>query len=61
MRPRRRCECTDPGCRVHKGSSGCGRQVFILLFRVDMKDETGTAMCEPCSEDATESGLFTEE
>jgi hypothetical protein len=53
------CECTDPGCPVHKGKSECshfGR--VVTLYRVDMEDETGTRMCRACAEDAMESGLF---
>ena len=53
------CECCDDRCRVHKGSSICHRRAEYLLYRVDMYDETGTAFCTDCSEDAFESGLFT--
>jgi len=31
----------------------------MILFRVDMEDETGTAMCEECADDALDSGVFT--
>lgn len=52
------CECTDPGCPVHKGTSSCARESLTTLYRVDTADETGTAMCEACADDAMASGLF---
>ena len=57
-----KCECADHGCPVHKdrdctNDTGLG---FSLLFRVDMKDETGTTFCSPCADDALHSGLFAE-
>ena len=56
------CECSDPGCKCHKGKSYCRKSGTRLLYRVDMgADLTGTAMCGCCAEDAHESGLFTEE
>ena len=54
------CECSDPGCPVHKGISSCSRLAITVLYRVDMEDRTGTAMCEGCASDAFESGLFTD-
>ena len=53
-----KCECADPGCTVHKGHSFCREFSVTVLCRVDMYDETGTAMCEGCSDDAYDSGLF---
>lgn len=53
------CECSDPGCPVHKGQSKCsfvGRTT--TLFRIDMEDRTGTRMCPACTSDAMDSGLF---
>lgn len=61
----KRCKCSDPACPVSHGdfevTHQCGRQASILLYRVDMEDETGTLMCDGCSEDAMASGLFTME
>lgn len=52
----RNCECYDPGC-VCRGR--CDRQAAITLYRVDTLDETGTAFCIRCADDASEFGLFT--
>jgi len=55
------CECSDPGCPAEHGSEEHGvvsRDVSIL-YRIDMEDNTGTAMCDECAEDAFASGLFT--
>ncbi len=51
-----KCECADPGCPVCKGR--CDNWSNIVLNRIDMIDETGTAFCEGCADDAMESGLF---
>ena len=53
------CECADPGCPAHKGVSDCAAKTACVLFRVDMDDETGTAMCEACAEDALKYDVFT--
>ena len=53
------CECSDPGCKGHKGQSECTGESNQILYRVDMQDETGTAMCDVCADDAFASGLFT--
>ena len=49
------CECTDHGCREHKGE-GCNQYMTteegLILYRVDMEDFTGTWMCNPCADDA---------
>lgn len=52
------CECADPGCPVHEGSSACKHPGVLILYRVDMHDETGTAFCNDCADDAERSGLF---
>ena len=52
------CECSDPGCPVHKGESKCDNKARYCLLRVDIEDETGTLMCMSCGEDAEDSGLF---
>lgn len=55
------CECTDCGCSHHSGHAMCNDRATDILYRVDMQDETGTAMCDACSDDAFSSGLFTTE
>lgn len=52
------CECSDPGCVCGGRCAGRGT---VILYRVDMQDETGTLFCENCASDALDSGLFTEE
>lgn len=52
------CECSDPRCPAHAGPS-CEQVATATLYRVDMTDETSTAMCSGCADDAMESGLFT--
>lgn len=55
------CECSDPGCPEHKGKSRCSYTgEVMLLYRIDMEDKTGSAMCEKCASDAFESGVFTD-
>ncbi len=56
-----KCECADPGCPAHSGKSDCRNVANSLLYRVDMEDETGTALCDDCADDAFDSGLFTTE
>lgn len=56
-----KCECSDPGCPVHMGKSNCIKYAYVILYRVDMEDNSGTAMCEECADDAMMSGLFTDE
>jgi hypothetical protein len=56
--PNGMCECADAGCPGHKGKNRCHYPVAHVMFRVDMEDKTGTAMCEGCATDAFESGLF---
>ena len=55
-----RCECSDPGCLAHKGQDEHSELATTILYRVDMIDETGTAMCDDCADDAYESGVFTD-
>lgn len=50
------CECSDPRCPACAGR--CRERADTILYRIDMRDITGTAMCEPCAEDALDSGLF---
>lgn len=53
------CECSDPGCPVHKGQSTCAKLVRTqTVYRIDMEDRTGTRMCKACAADAMNSGLF---
>ena len=52
------CQCSDPGCPVHKGSENCENIATHVMYRIDMADETGTPMCDDCANDAFESGLF---
>lgn len=54
----RTCQCFDTACNVNHGAVGCEIAPAFALYRVDMEDRTGTAMCEHCAEDAVESGLF---
>jgi hypothetical protein len=56
-----KCECTDTGCAVHDGMNLCDCLAVAILYRVDMDDYTGTAMCDDCATDAMMSGLFTED
>ena len=53
-----RCECSDPGCPVHYGSVSCVGNALFVAFRYDTEDSTGTAMCDECTDDALDSGLF---
>lgn len=54
-----RCECCDDRCLEHKGRDRCHHQATDILYRVDMNDETGTAMCDACADDAFSSDVFT--
>lgn len=53
------CECSDPGCKAHKRISECKAKGYIILYRTDMDDETGTVMCIDCTDYAFSSGLLT--
>lgn len=52
------CECSDPGCEC---SYPCENEATVVLFRVDMYDETGTEFCSVCADDAMASGCFADE
>jgi hypothetical protein len=65
---RTKCECADPHCSTNAGRSGscaakggCSNAPVEELFRVDYEDETGTALCLACAQDAWDSGLFSDE
>ena len=55
-----KCECSDPGCPVHKGASACSLPTVhgAILYRSDMDDRNGTRFCGKCAADALDSGLF---
>jgi hypothetical protein len=55
-----RCQSSDRGCPAHPGISFCIQPASTTLFRIDMEDQTGTAFCDACAEDAMNSGLFSE-
>lgn len=55
-----KCECCDKGCAAHIGNNECCTTATTILYRVDMEDMNGTAMCDDCANDATMSGLFIE-
>ena len=50
------CKCGDPKCPYCAGH--CTRDVEVALYRIDMPDASGTGFCEPCANDALESGMF---
>lgn len=52
-----RCECADHACPHHVGRD-CADFSQHKAHRVDMEDRTGVLFCDPCFEDAMESGLF---
>lgn len=55
------CECGDPGCPECQGQHRQAQvAAFLVAFRVDMDDSQGVAFCQPCWDDAGESGLFGE-
>lgn len=56
-----RCECRDLHCPAPHVHSPCGAPAVVTLYRIDTEDWTGTNFCEPCAEDAANSGLFTTE
>lgn len=53
------CECSDPGCPVHRDASECAYVGALTLYRVDMEDLTGTLFCDGCAEDAEAAEVFT--
>lgn len=54
------CECSDRLCPAHKGSENCVERAIVILYRIDMEDNTGTAFCEACASDALDTGLFSD-
>lgn len=50
------CECADPACPACHGR--CRNAGRVLLYRIDMADETGTLFCEPCADDAASTALY---
>ncbi len=56
-----RCECGDRECPAHTNKYSCDNEGKVLVFRIDMNDQSGTLMCEECADDAIESGIFTYE
>jgi hypothetical protein len=50
------CEDSDTGC--HHCAGRCTRSASVILYRRDMEDATGSLFCDPCAEDAMESGCF---
>jgi hypothetical protein len=56
-----KCECADSGCPMHENSQYCDCLASVILYRIDMDDYTGTAMCDDCANDAIMSGMFTED
>jgi len=53
-----KCECSDPRCPAHYSVSDCKGVGNQVLYRIDMEDNSGTAFCDACAEDAMDSGLF---
>ena len=58
QKPKNPCECADKGCPAHRGKSSCDRAARFRMRRVDMEDRTGVLFCEPCADDAADSGVF---
>jgi len=52
------CCCSDPGCRVAHGSDDCAKPAVQILCRVDMSDAYDLPMCDACTEDSMDSGVF---
>jgi hypothetical protein len=53
------CECTDPGCPVHKGEAECEHSGVVTVRRIDMEDgNTKFRMCRACANDCLDSGVF---
>lgn len=53
------CECSDQGCPAGHGSEDCGKPSTERLYRDDMTDREGCALCDVCGSDALDSGVFT--
>jgi len=54
----KRCECTDPGCPVHKGADLCLNHVAFSLRRIDITGKAQVRFCQACALDAFASGVF---
>ena len=54
------CECADPGCPFHLMTPCGSREYMTVLYRADTEDETGTAFCGACADEAHASGLYYE-
>lgn len=50
------CDCSDPGCPC---GGDCQERATMVVYRIDMDDQTGTPMCDRCGADALDSGVFT--
>lgn len=50
------CCCSDKGCPECAGQ--CSKEAVNMLCRVDMSNAFDLPMCEGCTEDALESGVF---
>ncbi len=59
LRRSRPCECSDPGCPVHRDVNECTERGTAIVRRIDMEDgSTRFVMCDGCAEDALNSGVF---
>lgn len=52
-----KCECADHACPAHPGVN-CQDFSQHVVRRVDFAGEPRVRFCDPCFEDAMESGLF---
>ena len=53
------CECADKKCPVHHSDRNqCGQPGIEVLHRIDCDDMCGVVFCEPCAQDAMDSGVF---
>lgn len=50
------CQCCDFGCTCE---GRCRETATMLLTRIDYVDIAGTLMCNECSQDTMETGVFT--
>ena len=44
--------------RIKESPKCSNKSRLTVVYRVDMEDRTGTAMCPTCVNDAMESGVF---
>lgn len=54
------CQDSDPGCPHHKGAN-CVNKATMTVYRIDMEDWTGIAVCHWCAEDMLNAGTFSTE